>query len=128
MLEDVKNLLKALGITIEGEDQLLAYIVNSVTEQVKNETNQTAVPDGLHYVAVEMAVGRYLSFKKDSGQLTTETIDLTAAIKQIQEGDTNITFAIGEGSLTPEQRLTNLINYLISGRSREFIRYRRLLW
>ena len=128
MLEDVKNLLTALGITITGEDPLLTYIVNSVKEQVKNETNQDTMPKGLHYMAVEMAVGRYLSFKKDSGQLTGENFDLDAAIKQIQEGDTNITFAIGEGSLTPEQRLTNLINYLINGRSREFIRYRRLVW
>lgn len=127
MLEDVINLLTALGITLpEGGDPLLVFICNSVRERICNETNQTEVPEGLRYMAVEMAVGQYLSWKKDVGQL--EGFDLDAAVKSIQEGDTNITFALGEGSLTTEQRLTNLINYLINGRTREFIRYRRLLW
>jgi len=53
---------------------------------------------------------------------------LDAAIKQIQEGDTNTVFAIGEGSLTPEQRLNGLIDYLINGRSDELYRYRKLVW
>lgn len=126
MLEDVNNLLKALGITVPDGDPLLGFICKSVEERVKNETNQQEIPAGLHYMAVEMAVGQYLSWKKDAGQL--EGFDLDAAVKSIQEGDTNITFAIGEGSATPEQRLNNLINYLINGRTREFIRYRRLLW
>ena len=126
MLEDVTNLLKALGITVPDGDPLLGVICKSVEERVKNETNQQEIPAGLHYMAVEMAVGQYLSWKKDAGQ--REGFDLEAAVKQIQEGDTNITFAIGEGSATPEQRLNNLINYLINGRTREFIRYRRLLW
>jgi len=73
-----------------------------------------------------MVVGQYLKWKKDCGQL--EGFDLDAAVKSIQEGDTNITFAVGEGSATPEQRLNNLIEYLTNGRTREFIRYRRLVW
>jgi len=53
---------------------------------------------------------------------------LDAAVKSIQEGDTNITFALGEGSSTPEQRLNSLIDYLINGRIGEIYRYRRLVW
>ena len=49
-------------------------------------------------------------------------------MKSIQEGDTNITFASGEGSLTPEQRLDVLIARLTADRSREILRYRRLVW
>ena len=55
-------------------------------------------------------------------------LDFEAAIKQIQEGDTNTVFAVGEGSLTPEQRLEVLISRLTRDRTREFIRYRRLVW
>ena len=73
-----------------------------------------------------MAVGEYLNMKKWSGQL--EGFDLDAAVKSIQEGDTNITFALGEGSSTPEQRLNSLIDYLINGRIGEIYRYRRLVW
>lgn len=83
-------------------------------------------PGGLESLAVSMAVGEYLNMKKCSGQL--EGFDLDAAVKSIQEGDTNITFALGEGSSTPEQRLNSLIDYLINGRIGEIYRYRRLVW
>ena len=60
--------------------------------------------------------------------ITIEGFDLDAAVKSIQEGDTNITFALGEGSSTPEQRLNSLIDYLINGRIGEIYRYRRVVW
>ena len=128
MLEKACELLAALGFTVAVDDALLVFIGNSVTERVKNETNQTTIPEGLEYLAAEMVVGEYLNALKGSGQLNMDGIDLEAAVKQIQEGDTNIVFAIGAGSSTPEQRLDALIAYLITGRTREFIRYRRLLW
>lgn len=128
MLEKAVTLLGALGLTVAADDPLLVFIGNSVTERVLNETNQTTIPEGLEYLAAEMVVGEYLNALKGSGQLNMDGIDLEAAVKQIQEGDTNIVFAIGAGSSTPEQRLDALIAYLITGRTREFIRYRRLLW
>ena len=126
MLEKARELLAALGFTVAATDALLVYLVGSVTERVLNETNQTEIPEGLEYLSAEMVVGEYLNLKKNSGEL--DGFDTEAAIKQIQEGDTNITFALGAGSFTPEQRLDNLINYLTNGRTREFIRYRRVVW
>ena len=126
MREDVVALLDAFGVTGDTDDPLLDFIISTVTERIKNETNQPAIPEGLNRLAVEMVAGQYLSLKKGSGQL--EGFDLEAAVKQIQEGDTNTVFAIGEGNTTPEQRLDTLINYLMNGRTREFIKYRRLVW
>ena len=128
MLDDVIALLEALGVSGAGGDPLIPYMINSVTEREKNETNQDTIPDGLHYVAVELVVGEYLTFKKNAGQLDIDGLDLEAAVKQIQEGDTNTVFAIGDGSLTPEQRLEALLSRLTRDRTREFIRYRRLVW
>ncbi len=128
MLEDAVAFLEALGVTGARDDPLLPYLINSVTERVKNETNQQEIPEGLHWVSVELVVGDYLTFKKNAGQLEMDNLDLDAAIKQIQEGDTNMVFAIGEGCLTPEQRLELLISRLTHDRTREFIRYRRLVW
>lgn len=124
--EDVVALLDAFGVMGATDDPLLDFIISTVTERIKNETNQPAIPEGLNRLAVEMVAGQYLSLKKGSGQL--EGFDLEAAVKQIQEGDTNTVFAIGEGNTTPEQRLDALINYLMNGRTREFIKYRRLVW
>ena len=128
MLDDVIALLEALGVSGAGDDPLIPYMINSVTERVKNETNQQEIPEGLHWVSVELVVGEYLTFKKNAGQLDMNGLDFEAAIKQIQEGDTNTVFAVGEGSLTPEQRLEVLISRLTRDRTREFIRYRRLVW
>lgn len=122
------TLLEALGAAGAGEDPLFQYIIGSVIERVKNETNQPEIPEGLQHVVAEMAVGEYLAFKKNAGQLNIEGLDLETAVKQIQEGDTNTVFAIGEGDMTPEQRLEALISRLCRDRTREFIRYRRLVW
>lgn len=126
MREDVVSMLTALGVTGAADDPLLDIVISNVQYRVQNETNRADLPDGLKSVAVYMAVGEYLNMKKVSGQL--EGFDLDAAIKQIQEGDTNTVFAIGDGSSTPEQRLDALISYLINGRTREFYRFRRFVW
>ena len=128
MRDDVVALLDALGVAGAGDDPFIPYLINSVTERVKNETNQPEIPEGLHWLTVELVVGEYLTFKKNAGQLDMNGLDFEAAIKQIQEGDTNTVFATGEGSLTPEQRLDNLTNYLMNGRTNEFLRYRRIVW
>ena len=119
-------MLTALGVTGAATDPLLDILLQNVQQRILNKTHQSVIPEGLESVAVYMAVGEYLNMKKTVGQLTG--FDLDAAIKQIQEGDTNTVFAIGEGSLTPEQRLNGLIDYLINGRSDELYRYRKLVW
>ena len=119
-------MLTALGVTGAADDPLLDMVITNVQWRIKNLTNLQEVPEGLESMAVSMAVGEYLNMKKANGQL--EGFDLDAAIKQIQEGDTNTVFAIGDGSSTPEQRLDALISYLINGRTREFYRFRRLVW
>lgn len=119
-------MLAALGVTGAADDPLLDIVIRNVQYRVQNETNQSELPEGLVSVAVYMAVGEYLNMKKVSGQL--DGFDLDAAIKQIQEGDTNTVFAIGDGSSTPEQRLNSLIDYLTNGRSRELYRFRKFVW
>lgn len=126
MRDQVISMLTALGVTGAATDPLLDILLQNVQQRILNKTNQSVIPEGLESVAVYMAVGEYLNMKKTVGQLTG--FDLDAAIKQIQEGDTNITFALGEGSSTPEQRLNSLIDYLINGRIGEIYRYRRLVW
>lgn len=126
MRDQVISMLTALGVTWVVGDPLLDILLQNVQQRILSKTNQSVIPEGLESVTVYMAVGEYLNMKKTVGQLTG--FDLDAAIKQIQEGDTNTVFAIGEGSLTPEQRLNGLIDYLINGRSDELYRFRKLVW
>lgn len=129
MRDKAVAMLTALGVAGAADDPLLDMVLTNVQWRIKNLSNLSnlsKIPEGLESLAVSMAVGEYLNMKKCSGQL--EGFDLDAAVKSIQEGDTNITFALGEGSSTPEQRLNSLIDYLINGRIGEIYRYRRLVW
>lgn len=126
MREDVVAMLTALGVTGADSDPLLDLVISNVQQRVLNLTNQSTIPEGAKSVAVYMAVGEYLNMKKAMGQL--QGFDLEAAVKQIQEGDTNTVFAIGDGSMTPEQRLNGLIDHMINGRTRELYRFRKLVW
>ena len=127
MRDKAVTMLTALGVAGAADDPLLDIALNNVQWRIKNLSNLSEIPEGLESLAVSMAVGEYLNMKKCSGQLEGFDLD-AAAVKSIQEGDTNITFALGEGSSTPEQRLNSLIDYLINERIGEIYRYRRLVW
>lgn len=127
MREDVVTLLAALGVAGAAENPLLDLVINQVQWRIKNLTNLQEVPEGLVGLAVQMAAGEFLSMLKGSGQLEGFELE-EAAIKQIQEGDTNTVFSVGDGSYTPEQRLNSLIDFLINGQIGEIYRYRKMVW
>ena len=127
MREDVVTLLAALGVAGAAENPLLDLVINQVQWRIKNLTNLQEVPEGLVGLAVQMAAGEFLSMMKGSGQLEGFELE-EAAIKQIQEGDTNTVFSVGYGSYTQEQRLNSLIDFLINGQIGEIYRYRKMVW
>lgn len=123
MYEDVVQRLQSLGYTVLDTDQwLINFTIEKVTWTIKNECNVSSIPDGLHNIAVDMVCGEFLSAKKGSGQLTE--YDVEEVIKSIKEGDTTITYAIGDGAVT----LDRLINYLINCGKSQFVTYRRFVW
>lgn len=129
MIEKVKNRLVSFGYTPKQEDEFsITFCVEKVRNTIKNETNCQDIPDGLEHIAVDMAVGEFLLGKKTFAPDDLSTIDLSVAVKQIQTGDTNTVFGVGESTLTPEQRLDNFINYLLTYRKSEFNSFRRLRW
>ena len=129
MIEKAKERLQSFGYEWKnGDEAILSFSVQKAENTIKNDCNTSSVPEGLINIAVDMAVGEFLMAKKTFVPDELAGLDLSIAVKQIQEGDTSITFAAGEGSLTAEQRLDNLINYLLTYGKGEFVRYRRLLW
>lgn len=127
MREDVTERLKALGYEVRDQDGwMLDFVIAKVENEIKDGCNLSDVPEGLREVAVDMAAGEFLMNMKASGQLTG--FDLEAPAKQISQGDTSVTYAIGEGTLTPEQRLDKLIASLTTGHKGRFAAYRRVKW
>ena len=129
MYADIIKRLESLGYAFDpADDWVLNFIVDKVTNTIKNECNVIEIPDGLHQIAVDMVCGEFLMMKKGSGQLDGFEVDLdSAALKQIQEGDTSVSFAI-EAVASPEKRLDALIYYLMDYGKSQFITYRRLKW
>lgn len=125
MYEKAADLLAALGIAVAEDDPLLYAVVSNTEFRVWNETNAISMTEDLESIVVYLAVGEYLKCKKVCGQLTG--IVLTPEVKRLKEGDTEIQYAIGEGSLTPEQRLDQMIDWF-QKRSRELYKFRRLVW
>ena len=73
--------------------------------------------------------GQYLKLQKNAGNLTElNGSSFESAIKQIQEGDTNVVFSIGSGDMTPEQRLEALISWMLDYGQETLFRHRRLVW
>lgn len=129
MLDMVKDRLRSFGYEIQdGDETLLDFCIQKVENTIKNDCNVPDIPGGLLNVAVDMAVGEMLTAKKTFAPDSITGLDLEAAVKQIQTGDTNVTFATGEGSLTAEQRLDNFLSYLMTYGRKQFSCFRRIRW
>ncbi len=105
---------------------MISFAIQKVENIIKNECNITLIPDGLNKTAVDMVCGEFLFTLKSTGKL--EGFNLEVMVKQVQAGDTNVTFAIGQGSMTPEQRLDSLLSYLMTYGRGEFTCYRKIKW
>lgn len=128
-LENVREVLEGIGYKATAADEpALRFCIESTRSAIKNAIHCKNVPKGLEHVVICRTVGEFLKSKKTFAPGDLTMIDLEAAVKQIQEGDTNVAFAIGTGSLTPEQRLDNFISGLLNAGQDEVLHYRRLVW
>ena len=127
-IELVLKRLESLGYNIQDDDGwMIGFSIQKVENHINNSCNTTFIPDGLKIIAVDMVCGEFLFAMKQTGKLN-KTFDLEIAVKQVQTGDTNVTFAIGDGTLTPEQRLNTLISYLMTKGEGDFVCYRKIKW
>ncbi len=129
MLERVKERLESFGYVLkDGDEVILTFSIQKVENTIKNDCNVPSIPDGLMNIAIDRAVGEFLTAKKAFAPDDIAGLDLDYAVKQIQVGDTNTVFATGEGNLTPEQRLNSFLSYLLTYGWDEFSCYRKLRW
>ena len=98
MLEKVKERLQSFGYTLQdGDETILTFCIGKVEATIKNDCNVSEIPEGLVYIAVDMAVAEFLSAKKTFSPESIQGINLNFAIKQIQTCDTDKVIA-KEGS------------------------------
>ena len=120
---DVVSRLGSLGYTATDEDGwAINFLISKAAESIKSGCNTADVPEGLRYVAADMVCGELLQMKKAAGRL--EGYDAGAAVRQISEGDTSVTYAVPDGAVT----IDSLIAYLINHGKPQLASYRRLTW
>lgn len=113
----------------EADSWMITFCMQKVENHIKNSCNISEIPDGLKEIEIDRICGEFLFSKKQSGQLNANNgFDIEMAIKQVQAGDTNVTFAVGEGSETLEAKLNTLISYLINYGEGDFVCYRQIKW
>lgn len=129
MTELVIQRLESLGFKWDGTyGWCLEFAIEKVKNHIMNTCNIKKIPNSLQHIAVDMACGEFLKVMKDSKQLTSDNYDFNAVVKSISEGDVSVTYAIGEGCTTDEQKLDALINNLINQDLNCIIRHRKMVW
>lgn len=125
---DVQKRLKSFGYTVTNDDKFaITFIIDKVTNTIRNECNVTDIPDGLYQIAADMVCGEFLKGKAATGQLTDTNISTEAAIKQIKEGDTSITYAVSDGE-DGGNSFDYFITFLLTYGKSQFATYRGFVW
>jgi hypothetical protein len=129
MYNDVVNRLLQLGyIVLEEDKDAIDFTIADTESYVKLFCNIETVPESIHYKLVNRVCGVFLMFKKNMGLLNETNFNFEKAEKSIRLGDTSITYAIGEGDMTPEQRFDEAINALMRDFDKNLVLFRRLVW
>lgn len=126
-VDKVKARLKQLGyVPTSDDDETIDFELNKTLDYVKNYCNITEIPDILEYRIIDRVCGYFLYYKKNSGSLDGFNYDVV--IKSIKEGDTTLTYAVGQGEDTPENRFDAFVKSLERGFDKWITPHRNLRW
>lgn len=126
ILSAVKQRLSKFGYEVKTEDEFaLGFCIDKICTSIKNDCNLSEIPNGLFYIAVDMSAGEFLKAKRVSSPAELACLDVDGAVKSLKVGDISAEIAAGD---TPDQKLTALIDYLLTYGKGEFACYRKLKW
>lgn len=119
--------LKQLGYTpTDADSEQIDFELNKILNYVMNYCNITVIPEILDPRIIDRVCSEFLYYKKNSGSLDGFNYD--TVIKSIKEGDTTLTYAVGQGEDTPENRFDSFVKHLERGFDKWITPHRRLRW
>lgn len=125
--ENIIDRLAQLGyIATEADYDAIDFELQSVVNYTLNYCNITKIPEIVEPPLVNRVCCYFLYYKKNSGSL--EGFNYDAVIKSIKEGDTTLTYAVGQGEDTPENRFDAFVRKLELGYDKWITPHRRLRW
>lgn len=127
VLADVVKRLGQLGYSAtEADYETIEFELTKITNYVMNYCNITTIPEILDPRIIDRVCSDFLYYKKNSGSL--EGFNYETVIKSIKEGDTTLTYAVGQGEDTPENRFDAFVKSLERGFDKWITPHRRLRW
>ena len=122
--DDIIKRLSSMNYEVKEKDNfILQFIIDKVEQDIKNKTNQSEVPSGLHFVFVERVCGEFLNGMRSSNMLSDEQIEAT--VTAIKEGDTQVSF---DKDSSPQAVFGAYLKYLMNYGSDDFAKYRKFVW
>lgn len=123
----VVNRLKQLGYNyVESDNDQLEFELNKIINYTKNYCNISKIPEIIDPRLIDRVCADFLYYKKNSGNLDGFNYD--AVIKSIKEGDTTITYSVGQGEDTPENRFDSFVKQLERGYDKWITPWRAIRW
>lgn len=110
----------------ESDYEAIDFELLKITNYVLNYCHITEIPNIVEPRMIDRVCSEFLFYKKNSGSL--EGFNYDVVIKQIKEGDTTISYAVGQGEDTPENRFDSFVKSLERGFDKVLTTHRRLVW
>lgn len=123
MLDRIKDFIKFLGYKIKNVDNsLIDYILGNESDRLKNDINQTEIPEKLEFLLIERVVSAFFNVKISTNSLGDD-FSFEEAVKSIKMGDTSYDF----GDVSSQKDM--FVNYINSlGKGSDYICYRKFKW
>lgn len=123
MLDRIKDFIKFLGYKIKNVDNsLIDYILGNETDRLKNDINQTEIPEKLEFLLIERVVSAFFNMKISTNSLGDD-FSFEESVKLIKMGDTSYDF----GDVSSQKDM--FVNYINSlGKGSDYICYRKFKW
>ena len=119
--------LAQLGYIAKDADyEAIDFELTESINYTLNYCNITEVPEIVEPRLINRVCSSFLYYKKNSGSL--EGFNYDAVIKSIKEGDTTLTYAVGQGEDTPENRFDAFVKKLELSYDKWITPHRRLRW
>ena len=123
--DDVVNRLEMLGLTItENDVSMIEYQCGKTEQFVMNFCNRADLPDGLRYVAVDMAAGEYLLFAAAFGRLPPG-FNADGTVKSVKIGDTDVEFSTENVTAASFESAVDVLRNAVKT---ELYRFRKMRW
>lgn len=125
--EKIIERLTMLGYTAtEADYPAIDYELQEIINYTLNYCNITEVPEIVEPRLIDRVCSNFLYYKKNSGSL--EGFNYEAVVKSIKEGDTTLTYAVGQGEDTPENRFDAFVRELYKSYDKWITPHRRIRW